>query len=94
MSTTPVTILLTFQSQENELTGLSWSAPFIFWGGILVVLLLLIFFIRKRRGHRISGSDNADAVNNSDKKRVCSSCGKRNTPKSKFCSYCGSQNIE
>lgn len=35
--------------QEEELTGLSWNAPFIFWGGVLILVIISILYILKRR---------------------------------------------
>ena len=37
------------ETQAEPLTGLSWSAPFIFWGGLLVLMFLVLLWLIKRK---------------------------------------------
>ena len=37
------------QLEEEPLTGLSWSAPFIFWGGLLTIAIVLSLWFRRRK---------------------------------------------
>ena len=46
-------IILQQQNTSEELTGLSYSAPFIFWGTVLLLFLIILILVIKNTKNEI-----------------------------------------